>query len=355
MSGAAAETGAGLDLARSLDESLGAILDVDSLLAATAADRPLDEERLAQVRELGIHLVCLDEEAGGLGIELGDRLRLAAVFGRRLVPAALRDEAFGLVPALSALAPADGGLAELLEAAAAGELRGGAALAPAPGHDAPDPVCALDPGARLVVVLGADRLALYDLGAEGAPRPQGFTALDAGQGLSRFAPAGVEPVAELSGERAAALHREYRLALACEAFGAGERALEIAVEYAGQRQQFGRPIASFQAVSHLLAEAKLGIETARAGIGRVVDLGAEEESGEAALEEWNAIVATTVPAAARRAIEASIQVHGGIGFSWELGLHLGYRRVLAAQYLLGGEGRNAEAVGAAYMRRRSER
>lgn len=352
----AAEASAGLDLARSLDESLGAILDVDSLLAATAADQPLGEARLSQVRELGIHLVCLDEEAGGLGIELGDRLRLAAVFGRRLVPAALRDEAFGLVPALSALAAADDGLAELLEAAAAGELRGGVALepVPAPGAEA-TPVCALDPGARLVVVLGAERLWLYDLGAEGAPRPQGFTALDAGQGLSRFAPAGVEPVAELSGARAAELRREYQLALACEAFGAGERALEIAVEYAGQRQQFGRPIAAFQAVSHLLAEAKLGIETARAGIGRVVDLAAEEESAEEALEEWNAILATTVPAAARRAIEASIQVHGGIGFSWELGLHLGYRRVLAAQYLLGGEGRNAEAVGAAYMRRRSER
>lgn len=357
MSGAAAETGAGLDLARSLDESLGAILDLDSLLAATAADQPLGEQRLGQVRELGIHLVCLDEEAGGLGIELGDRLRLAAVFGRRLVPAALRDEAFGLVPALSALAVGDAGLGELLEAAAAGALRGGAALepVPAPGLEAPDPVCALEPGARLLVVLGEDRLALYDLGAEGVPRPQGFTALDAGQGLSRFAPAGVEPVAELNGERAAELRREYQLALACEAFGAGERALEIAVEYAGQRTQFGRPIAAFQAVSHLLAEAKLGIETARAGIGRVVDLAAEEESAAEALEEWGAIVATTVPAAARRAVEASIQVHGGIGFSWELGLHLGYRRVLAAQYLLGGEGRNAEAVGAAYMRRRSER
>lgn len=355
----AADAGqAGLDLARSLDESLAAILDVDSLLEATAADRPLDEQRLAQVRELGVHLVALDEEAGGLGIGLGDRLRLAAVFGRRLVPAALRDEAFGLVPALSALAAADGGdLAELLEPAAAGELRAAAALEPAPTAGLPDPapVCALAPGARLLALFGGERLRLFDLESEGAPRPQKFTALDAGQGLARFDPAGAEPLAELRGAEAAELRRRYQLALVCESFGAGERALEMATEYAGQREQFGRPIAAFQAVSHLLAEAKLGIETARAGIGRVVDLAAEEEVGAAMLEEWTAILALTVPAAARRAIEASIQVYGGIGFSWELGLHLGYRRVLADQYLLGGEREGAELVGAAYMRRRSER
>jgi hypothetical protein len=333
----AAEAGAseaGLDLARSLDESLEAILDVDSLLEATAADRSIDDGRLAQVRELGVHLVGLDEDAGGLGIGLGDRLLLAAVFGRRLVPAALRDEAFGLVPALSALAEGNGGagLGPLLEAAAAGELRGAAALerVPAPGLADATPVCAAEPGARLLVVLGPQRLRLYDLEAAGVQALRPFAALDAGQGLSCCELGGAEPVAELEGP-------------------------EVAVSYAGERQQFGRPIASFQAVSHLLAEAKLGIETARAGIGRVVDLAAEAGAGAAALEEWTAIVRTTVPAAARRAIETSIQVHGGIGFSWELGLHLGYRRVLADQSLLGGETEGAETVGAAYMRRRSER
>ncbi|HVY97285.1 MAG TPA: acyl-CoA dehydrogenase family protein [Solirubrobacterales bacterium] len=381
---AAAATAEGLELARSLDESLAKILDVDSLLAATAADEPLAAERLATVRELGTGLLALDEAAGGLGIGLGDRLRLAAVFGRRLVPAPLRDEAFGLAPALSALAAADGQgpedsaapgsrrAAELLEALVAGELRGGVALsagrAPEPrGPYAPPPdsaraaapesastllVAALEPGAGALVVLEPARTLLFEL-EPGAASP--FQALDAGQGLARVELGATEPLTALEGPAAASLRREYELALACEAFGAGERALELAAEYAEQRQQFGRPIASFQAVAHLLAEMKLGIETARAGIGRLVDLAAAEEADPVALADWTAVLSHAVPAAARRACEGSIQVHGGIGFSWELGLHLGYRRVLAVQYLLGGEAASAEVAGAAYLARRAAR
>ncbi len=343
-----AETGAGADLARSLDESLAKILTTEALLEATAEDRALDAAA-ATIRELGIDLVGLDEEAGGLGIEVGDRARLAAIFGRHLVPAALRDGAFGLAPALAALAGAgEGGerVAGLLEAVAAGELAGAVALTGENGFA----VAAVPEGAAVLAVLGRREISLFDPAAA-AVEP--FVALDSGQGLSRLDLAAATPFATLAGPAAAAVRREYELTLVCEAFGAGERCLEMAVEYAGQRKQFGQEIARFQAVSHLLAGAKLGVEIGRSGIGRYVDLAGEDEVGEEALEDHLGVLRHALPGSAREACEVSIQVHGGIGFSWELGLHLFYRRILADQYLLGGEGRSAESVGAGYLERRS--
>jgi alkylation response protein AidB-like acyl-CoA dehydrogenase len=356
------DTGAGAELARSLDESLGKILNTEALLAATGEDRPLADEVLGTIRELGVDLVALPEDAGGLGIGVGDRARLAAVFGRHLVPAALRDGAFGLAPALAAVAAAgEGGerVATLLESAAAGELSGAVALAGAvlgrsasaaatPGGDGEALSAAVPAGAAVLALLAGEEIALFDIADDSfAVKP--FVALDSGQGLSRIDLAGTSPFATLAGPASAAVRREYELALICEAFGAGEICLEMAVDYAGQRHQFGQPIASFQAVAHQLAEAKLKVEISRSGIGRYVDLAAEAETEDAALEDHLGVLRHALPGSAREACETSIQVHGGIGFSWELGLHLFYRRILADQYLLGGEGKSAETVGAGYL------
>jgi alkylation response protein AidB-like acyl-CoA dehydrogenase len=347
----------GEELARSLDESLAKILDTETLLASAGSDEALAASTTATIVELGVHGVAVTESAGGLGLNLGDRARLAAVFGRRLVPAALRDECFGLAPALAALA-AEGSeaAAELLGRAVEGELRGAVALTPrpAPGTLDPTAIAASAANCEALVVLGQDRLELYGL-EEGGAALTPLAGLDPGQGLSRVSLGEASPLASIAGAAAPGLRRDYELALICEAFGCGERTLEVSVEYAGQREQFGRPIAAFQAVAHLLAEIKLGIETSRAGIGRFVDLAGEEGASGTALDGWAATLAHTVPAAARRACEGAIQVHGGIGFSWELGLHLSYRRILAVQYLLGGDGPTAELVGAEYLTKRSER
>jgi alkylation response protein AidB-like acyl-CoA dehydrogenase len=346
-----AAVGAGAELARSLDESLAKILAVEALLEVTGGDRPLGGEALGEIRELGVDLISLPEEVGGLGIGVGERLPLAAVFGRRLVPAALRDEAFGLAPALAALSLDGAGgceVAALLERVAAGELSGAVALAGGEGG----PIATVPGGAEVLALLGTEELSLYALGGGSAVTVEPFEGLDSGQSLARLELSGVEPLASLRGAAAAAVRREYELMLICEGFGAGEHCLEMAVEYARERRQFGQEIAAFQAVAHLLAGAKLGIEISRAGIGRYVDLAAEDDVAEAALDQHLAVLRHSLPVAAREACETSIQVHGGIGFSWELGLHLFYRRILAVQYLLGGEGTSAESVGAAYMKRR---
>jgi alkylation response protein AidB-like acyl-CoA dehydrogenase len=120
--------------------------------------------------------------------------------------------------------------------------------------------------------------------------------------------------------------------LAAEAVGAGARALELGIEHARTRQQFGRPIGVFQAVSHQLAQAFLEIETARSlayWAGWAVSEGAPEASLAAATAKARAAEAAVA------ACERAIQVHGGIGFTWEHPLHRYYKRALGISALFG--------------------
>ncbi|HTU15789.1 MAG TPA: acyl-CoA dehydrogenase family protein [Solirubrobacterales bacterium] len=337
----------GVEMARSLDESLSRILNVEILLESACDDLPLPAALAETIAGLGLQGIAVAEDSGGLGLELGDRVRLAAVLGRRLVPAAVRNEAFGVAPALALAAPADARAAELLARLLDGGSSVGLALASREGGDL---LAQMPEGAEALVVLDLDRITVFET-AEGFPSVP-LAGLDPGQGLRRVKPDSAEPVVTVIGERAARVRREFELALICEAFGSAERTLELSAEYADEREQFGRPISSFQAVGHLLAEMKLGLETSRAGIGRFVDLDGESHAPETEIEQWRATLAHSVPAAARRACEGAIQVHGGIGFSWELGLHLHYRRILADQYMLGGESASAEVIGSAYLDRR---
>jgi alkylation response protein AidB-like acyl-CoA dehydrogenase len=350
VTSAPAGAGQGMELARSLEESLAGILRTDDLLAAAIADEPLPEETTTRVIELGLHGVALPENAGGLGLPVADRVRLAVVAGRRLVPPWIRDEAYGLAPLVAELAAAgDDALAEPLERAAAGELPGGACM----GTLADGELRAfLRPGAEQLAAFGPETAELIDLRSafvEVEPLP----GLDAGHGLSRLRITGADAAhARLDGARAASLHDAYLLALLSDAFGSAERMLEVSVEYAGQREQFGRPIATFQALAHLLAEMALGLEVARAGLGRAAQLAAEPDGPRERRRDALATLAHAVPRAARTTCEGAIQVHGGIGFSWELGLHLPLRRVLSTQYALGGEAASAERVGENYLESR---
>jgi alkylation response protein AidB-like acyl-CoA dehydrogenase len=121
-------------------------------------------------------------------------------------------------------------------------------------------------------------------------------------------------------------------ALAAEAVGVGARALELALEHARTRQQFGRAIGSFQAVSHPLAQAYLEVETARSlayWAGWAVAEGAPEASRAAAAAKARAADAAIA------ACERAIQVHGGIGFTWDHPLHRFYKRALGIAHYMG--------------------
>jgi alkylation response protein AidB-like acyl-CoA dehydrogenase len=121
-------------------------------------------------------------------------------------------------------------------------------------------------------------------------------------------------------------------ALAAEAVGGAEAALDLAVTHAGQRVQFGRPIGSFQAIKHKLADMFVALEGARValtGALRAAD-GLEPDPGVAAL-----VAGLQCSAAYTHITREAIQVLGGIGFTWEHPAHLYFRRAHSSAVLLG--------------------
>ena len=125
------------------------------------------------------------------------------------------------------------------------------------------------------------------------------------------------------------------VALAAEMVGTARRIFTMALEYAKEREQFDVPIGSFQAIQHKLAEMSLALERAVAAVqyaAMTLDAASPD-----------AIVAAHVAQAAageacRRILKDGIQIHGGIGYTWEHDLHLYLRRATADEYLLGSTG-----------------
>jgi alkylation response protein AidB-like acyl-CoA dehydrogenase len=122
--------------------------------------------------------------------------------------------------------------------------------------------------------------------------------------------------------------------VAAEAVGGAADCVEAAVDYAKVRQQFGRTIATFQAVKHHCANMLVGAESAIAAVWDAARAAGEDE------EQFRLMAAVAAalafPAYARNA-ELNIQVHGGIGFTWEHDAHLHLRRALAVRALFGGD------------------
>ncbi|MGX9883327.1 acyl-CoA dehydrogenase family protein [Streptomyces sp. NPDC002276] len=122
------------------------------------------------------------------------------------------------------------------------------------------------------------------------------------------------------------------VALAAEQVGVASRALDMAVEYAKVRHQFGRPIGSFQAVKHLLADVLLDVESARAAAHYALLAAADEDPD---LPAVASLAKAFCSDACLSASEQNIQVHGGIGFTWEHPAHLYLKRAKTSQLLFG--------------------
>jgi 3-oxochol-4-en-24-oyl-CoA dehydrogenase len=117
--------------------------------------------------------------------------------------------------------------------------------------------------------------------------------------------------------------------LSAEAVGVARWATDTASAYAKIREQFGRPIGQFQAIKHKCAEMMAGTERATAAVwdaARAIDEGIDKP--ESAAEFAAAVAATLAPAAAQQCTQDCIQVHGGIGFTWEHDTNIYYRRSL---------------------------
>ncbi len=123
--------------------------------------------------------------------------------------------------------------------------------------------------------------------------------------------------------------RDGLLAVAADSIGVGARALAMSVEWACEREQFGRPIGSFQAISHRCADMLVALEGARSLVLAAAE--ADSEDADCAAE----LAATAAFDAGVAITEGALQVHGGIGFTWEHPVHLLLRRARANAVLVG--------------------
>jgi acyl-CoA dehydrogenase len=303
--------------------------------------------------ELGVAGIAVPERYGGAGSTFGDLAVVLQEAGRRLLCAPLLPSAVLGTAALLAAADeaarerylpgvADGSVVATLAGTggphAAGDVRGrdtggGWRLAGA--------VDFVLHGASADVVLvpadTADGATLFavDGAAEGLSRtPRAVLDPTRPQALLRFADVPARPVGD-PGSGAAVVARAHdvgRAALAAEQVGATEQALRACVAFVTQRNQFGRPIGSFQAVKHRLADLLVELEGARSVAGYAA---ACVDAGPAELPLAAAVAQVACGEALELAAREYVQLHGGIGFTWEHPAHLYVRRARADAVLFG--------------------
>jgi alkylation response protein AidB-like acyl-CoA dehydrogenase len=198
--------------------------------------------------------------------------------------------------------------------------------------------------ASLIVVLarrpgttGADGLSLFAVKGDAAGlERRSLQSMDQTRKLARLTFAGVE--AELLGAEGgagAAMRATLDIAAVClahEMVGGADRLKESAIEFANQRYQFGRPIASFQSLKHKAADMLLEIELAKSA-AYYAAAAIDEGDGEAPALASLAKVAAS-EAYMQTAIHA-VQIHGGIGFTWDNDTHLWFKRAKSSEVLLG--------------------
>jgi alkylation response protein AidB-like acyl-CoA dehydrogenase len=186
-----------------------------------------------------------------------------------------------------------------------------------------------------VVARAPDGLATFAVDAPGAIPVPG---LDVTRKLSRLE-LSKHPAQRLGppGDQRTLLARisdDIAVALCAETVGACDRALEMAIEYSKARVQFDRPIATFQAIKHKIVDMLHQLELSRVGT-HYAAWASQVEDGRRA--EAVAMAKGFVGEAANRITAENIQVHGGVGFTWDVDCHLLFRRVKQNDVLFGGQ------------------
>lgn len=325
-----------------LAKALDACVDVGTLLDRSRPIGSWDRRAWSALVEFGLPGLAADESLGGAGAR--PRLLYAAV-----EEAAKALTAAPLVPTLGALAVADSvGASDVARRITGGAPAAFVVLLDDSGWCTTDlprwdgggvtgsvPIVAGAPAAEVLLVLARDGDGDVLLSVD--PSGPGVT-VTAHQSLDLTATIGSVDLADASaavlatGDRVrdgvSAARRTAVLAVAADSVGVGSRALEMAVRWAGEREQFGRRIGSFQAISHRCADMAVALEGARSQVLAASACQADDEH----LVDLAAAAALD---AAVLAAEGAIQIHGGLGFTWEHPAHLLLRRAQANAALIG--------------------
>lgn len=339
-------------VARCLAESCS----LDHVRACAEAGTAVSQPATQALAGIGIAGMMVPPDHGGLAMTLLDAAVVAEQLGRAVAPVPFIARA-ALAPLALSLAGSAAQQARWLPRIATGEARfavalsglverrdetlltaqqaalSGTALFALDCEDATHAIVAGDAGDLYLVALdasGVERIALSTIDATRSV------------GELRFAGTPSEPLAADGGVAARRLIDAGRVLLAADSLGAGEAMIEKAVAYAGEREQFGRVIGSFQAVKHMCAEMAARHEPCRALVWY-------------AAHAWNALPREAALAACqakshtgevhRFVARTATEVHGGMGFTDLLGLHYWFKRIGFDRQVLGGpEAVRAEAA-----------
>ena len=334
---------------------------LERIRAREGAETVVDPDGWRELGEAGVFSLTLPEDQGGVGLGLADAAVVFEELGRALVPGPLVGTfvAAGLVPG-AAQGLAQVGVSVRSDPHPAGTMRmptliehlgslDGLIVVSGPPDDGlpagkPDPAVLVD----VEKVRGtATRVArtldpLTPLWRVEDPLPGADLEASSVDGTG----------AEGSGER---LRQRGLIVSAALQVGVAARCVELATEYAKQRQQFGRPIGGFQAIKHLCADMLVRSETARCAVHAAAALADQPEAAEFEAESSGTspgeVLLGSASGAKLLADEAAIanargciQVHGGMGFTWEVPVHLYLKRARVLATSLGTPAQLAETV-----------
>jgi alkylation response protein AidB-like acyl-CoA dehydrogenase len=326
-----------------------------------------DPATVAQAAELGWTGLLVDERHGGAGAGMLEAVVVAEEVGAHLSPLPFLSSAVLAATALSVgsnAAQQD----RWLRGLAAGSLRATVAVTGRSGRTALDllDLRASEDGSEIVltgdagfVLDAADAQVLLVAARPAVGSGPALFAVEAGTpGVEISEQLSVDRTRQIStvtfrdvrlagsarlplaAEALTAVQQRGAVALAADAVGAARRALDMSVEYAKQREQFGRPIGSFQAIKHKLADMYLlvqGAALAVEGAARALDAGQDAS-------RLVAVAGSYARDAATRVTGDAIQVHGGIGYTWEHDCHRLFKRAKFDELYMGDPATHREAL-----------
>ena len=319
----------------------------------------LDRALWQEVVDMGWCSVALPEAAGGMGLGWRELVLLQEQMGYHLACVPFFDAVIAVAPLWKALSQTEQGLPVVERLAASGQI---CVLGMTVRGELPAAATVTVEGDTLVLngqwnqvgsgshadvfllpaTLPCGSLGLLEVSAKAQGLSvQALTTVDATRSSAHVAAVDVSLTGAavlVHGDALKKLWAQTRnlaaIGLAAEQVGVADRALNLAVDYTKERQQFGKAVGSFQGVKHRAAQILVKVETARSAVYAAAFI-ADTAGDTTDLTYFAAQARTDATEAALFSTRESIQLHGGVGFTWEFDPHLFFRRAQAASQRLG--------------------
>lgn len=338
----------------------------------------LDRVLWQEVQDMGWCSVALPEAAGGMGLGWRELVLLQEQMGYHLACVPFFDAVVAVTPLWQALSQTEAGLPVVERLAASGQI---CVLGMTVRGELPTEATVRLEGDALLLngqwsqvgsgthadvfllpaMLPCGSLGLLEVNAKAEGlNVQALITVDATRSSANVAAMNVKLTGSallMHGDALKQLWAQTRnlaaIGLAAEQVGVAERALDLAVDYTKERQQFGKAVGSFQGVKHRAAQMLVKVEMARSAVYAAAFIA--DSAGESSdLTYFAAQARTDATEAALFCTRESIQLHGGVGFTWEFDPHLFFRRAQACSQRLGTVEQWREQVAARLLDQPSE-